>query len=198
MVRWRPTPMDPFRSIVYRLVALLMAGPVFYVWYKVGPGNPGMAVAVTSWTWVLDPALVDPVKRFLPARWFRVPEGERVLHRLLAVPMFARLLELSGWNNLVVRPILKTEGYKPGTKASLHVRADSARSGGIAHAVCFAIHLLVAAAALFAGSPRTALWILLPGVVLHLYPALLQRSILLRLQPLLNRATAATFSCRPA
>jgi hypothetical protein len=29
---------------------------------------------------------------------------------------------------------------------------------------------------------------LLPGVVAHLYPALLQRSIMLRLQPLLDKA----------
>jgi hypothetical protein len=179
--------MDPFRSLAYRLVALLMAGPVFYIWYKVGPGNPVVAVAVASWTWVLDPAIIDPVKRFMPAHWFRVPKREDVLHRLLGVPIFARLLELSGWNNVVVRPILKTEGYKPGTKGSLQIRADSARSGGGAHAICFAIHVVVAAAALFSGYARTALWILLPGVVLHLYPMLLQRSVLLRLQPLLGR-----------
>jgi hypothetical protein len=49
----------------------------------------------------------------------------------------------------------------------------------------------VAAAALFSGHARTALWILLPGVVLHLYPTLLQRSILLRLQRLFDRTAAA-------
>jgi hypothetical protein len=179
--------MDPFRSIAYRLVVLLLAGAVFYIWYKAGPGNPGMAVAVTSWTWVLDPAIIDPVKRFMPAHWFRVPKGEDVLHRLLGVPIFARLLELSGWNNLVVRPLLKADGYKPGTKRSLQIRADSARIGGGAHAICFAIHVVTATAALVSGHARTALWILLPGMVLHLYPMLLQRSILLRLQPLLGR-----------
>src|SRR5581483_11120282 len=91
-----------------------------------------------------------------------------------------------------VRPILRTERYRPGTKASLAVRANSARSGGGAHAVCFALHVLLAAATLFAGCPWNALWVLLPGVIVHLYPTLLQRSILLRLQPLLNRAPAAT------
>ncbi len=35
------------------------------------------------------------------------------------------------------------------------------------------------------------MWVLLPGVV-HLYPTLLQRSILLHLQPLLDRVPAAT------
>lgn len=53
------------------------------------------------------------------------------------------------------------------TKGSLAVRANSARRGG-AHAICFALHVLLAAATLFAGYPWNALWVLLPGVVVHL------------------------------
>jgi len=68
------------------------------------------------------------------------------------------------------------------------LRAQAARGGSAAHAACFAIHAVLAGAALLTGHPRGALWILLPGVVMHLYPVLLQRSILLRLQPLLYRA----------
>ena len=59
-----------------------------------------------------------------------------------------------------------------------------------AHGACFAIHVLLAAAALFTGHLWGALWILLPGVVVHLYPVLLQRSIMLRLQPLLDKSGA--------
>jgi hypothetical protein len=51
--------------------------------------------------------------------------------------------------------------------------------------------VLLAAVALFTGYPWGALWILLPGVVVHLYPVLLQRSIMLRLQPLLDRLAVA-------
>ena len=51
----------------------------------------------------------------------------------------------------------------------------------------------LAAVALFTGHPWGALWILLPGVVVHLYPVLLQRSIMLRLQPLLNQPSAWSF-----
>jgi hypothetical protein len=79
----------------------------------------------------------------MPDSWFHVPNG--VIHRLLGVSIFSRPLELSGWNNVIVRPILKTEDYRPGTKASLAVRAYSARSGGGAHAICFALHVLLAA-----------------------------------------------------
>ena len=62
------------------------------------------------------------------------------------------------------------------------------RGGAGAHGACFAIHALLAAVALFTGHPWGALWILLPGVVVHLYPVLLQRSIMLRLQPLLDKS----------
>ena len=61
------------------------------------------------------------------------------------------------------------------------------RGNASAHGACFAIHTLLAAVALFTGHPWGALWILLPGVVVHLYPVLLQRSIMLRLQPLLDK-----------
>jgi hypothetical protein len=184
--------MDAFRSIWYRLVVLLMTLLVPFSWFTTGPGNLAFAIYVIGWTFVLDPVLIDHVEGFMPGSWFHVPRGERVIHRLLGVSIFSRLLELSGWNNVVVRPILKTESYRPGTRASLAVRANSARRGGGAHAICFALHVLLAAATLFAGYPRNALRVLLPGVVVHLYPTLLQRSILLRLQPLLDRAPAVT------
>jgi len=48
--------------------------------------------------------------------------------------------------------------------------------------------MLLAAVALFTGHPWGAVLILLPGVVLHLYPVLLQRSLMLRLQPLLDKS----------
>ena len=184
--------MGGFRSTWYRLVVLLMTLLVPISWFTTGPGNLAFAIQVIGWTFVLDPVLIDLVERFMPDSWFYVPKGERIIHRLLGVSLFSRLLELSGWNNVVVRPILKAEGYRSGTKASLPARANSARRGGGAHSICFALHVLLAKATLFAGYPRNALWVLLPGVVVHLYPTLLQRSILLRLQPLLDRAPGGT------
>jgi hypothetical protein len=157
-----------------------------FSWFTTGPGNLAFAIQVIGWTFVLDPVLIDFMEPFIPDSWFHVPKGERVIHRLLGVSIFSRLLELSGWNKVIVRPILKREGYRPGTKAGLAARANSARRGGGAHAICFALHVLLAAATFFAGYPSNALWVLLPGVVVHLYPTLLQRSILLRLQPLLE------------
>jgi hypothetical protein len=64
----------------------------------------------------------------------------------------------------------------------------SVRGGACAHGTCFAIHVLLAAVALFTGHRWDALWMLLPGVVPHLYPVLVQRAIMLRLQPLLDKS----------
>jgi len=185
--------MGGFRSTWYRLAVLLMTLLVPFSWFTMGPGNLAFAIQVIGWTFVLDPVLIDLVGRFMPDSWFHVPKGERVIHRLLGISVFSHLLELSGWNKVIVRPILRAERYRPGTKASLAVRANSARRGGGAHAICFALHVLLAAATISAGHPWNALWVLLPGVMVHLYPTLLQRSILLRLQPLLDRARTAIF-----
>jgi hypothetical protein len=123
----------------------------------------------------------------------RVPASERLLHRMLGVELFGWLLESAGYNARVADP-LRNFG---GTKAGLLSLEQSARGGASAHGVCFAIHVLFAAAALFGGHWWGALWILLPGVVLHLYPVLLQRSILLRLKPLLDKSGAKGFDVRP-
>ena len=75
-----------------------------------------------------------------------------------------------------------------GTRTALSSPELSVRAGASGHGVCFAIHLLFAAFALFTGHRRGALWIMLPGVIVHFYPLLLQRSIMLRLQPLLDKS----------
>ena len=111
------------------------------------------------------------------------PAGERVLHRMLGVGVFGRLLRRSGYNRRFVHPMW---GFSI-NRAGLPLRAQAAKGGASAHGTSFAIHIVLAALALLTGHPRGALWILLPGVVLHLYPVLLQRAMLLRLQPLLDQ-----------
>ena len=147
-------------------------------------GPSGLCADSDNLDGLLTPGVAVPVMRRLPRRWFRVPAGERVLHRMLGVGIFGWLLERSGWNRHIVDPM---RGFD-GTRARLPSLERSARGGASAHGACFAIHILLAAVALFTGHPWGALWILLPGVVLHLYPVLLQRSIMLRLQPLLDKS----------
>ena len=80
-----------------------------------------------------------------------------------------------------------------GKRAGLTSLEQSVRAAAVAHGTCFAIHVLLAVFALFSRHPWGALWMLLPGVVVHLYPVLLQRSIMLRLQPLLDKSGSGNF-----
>jgi len=153
------------------------------LWFVAGPGNPAYALMVAWGTCSLEPTVGFSIMRRLSRHRFRVPRGERVLHRIVGVGLFNRLLEVSGWNHLIrrMRRFL-------GNKAGLLSLEQHARSGAIAHGICFAIYLLLAGFALFGRHALSAaLWMLLPGVVVHLYPLLLQRSTLLRLQPLLDK-----------
>lgn len=109
--------------------------------------------------------------------------GRRRRLRLLGVPAFGQLLETSGWNRAVADP-MRDFGGAPGDLPNLerHLRGTMS-----AHGTGFLIHCVLSLAAAAAGHPAGALWILLPGVLLHLYPTLLQRWISLRVQPLLRR-----------
>jgi len=163
---------------------LLWAGILVLLWLDFGPSNPFYALMVLAWTWLLGPGVAVPVMRRLPRRWFRVPAGERVLHRMLGVGIFGWLLDRSGWNRHLAEPVRGFDGSRGGLRSL----EQSVRGGTCAHGTSFAIHVLLAAVALFTGHPSGALWMLLPGVVPHLYPVLLQRSIMLRLQPLLDKS----------
>ena len=165
-------------------VVLCMAGLVIFCWFARGPDHPVYGLIVVGWTLVLGPVVAGPVMRRVPHSWFRVPAGERELHRVLGVGIFRWLLERSGWE----RHVHKREFHA--TRAGLPSLEVALRSNASAHGTCFAIHVLLAAVALFTGHQGGALWILLPGVFVHLYPVLLQRSIMLRLQPLLDKSPA--------
>jgi hypothetical protein len=174
--------MDVFQSVWYRLVLLFLAVFLTRLWFVLGPSNPSYGLMVAWGTCSLDPAVAAPLMRRVPRQWFRVPTGERALHRIAGVGIFDWLLDVSGWNRLI-RRMRRFSG-----KAGLLSLEQQARAGAIAHGICFAIHVLLAALALFSRHPRSgALWMLLPAVVVHLYPVLLQRSIILRVQPLLEK-----------
>jgi hypothetical protein len=179
----KANPNDVFQSAWYRLVLLAFALYLAVFWFILGPSNPGYAVSVVLGTFSLGPAIAEPVMRRAPRGWFHVPAGERVLHRVMGVGIFGWLLDVSRWNRHVAEPM---RGFS-GKRAGLPALEQGVRANISAHAACFVLHVLLAVLALFARHPWSgAFWMLAPGVVFHLYPALLQRSILLRLQPLLR------------
>lgn len=184
----KPNPMDDFQSVWYRLVLLFVAILLTVCWFVLGPSNPAYGVGVVGGTFALGPVVAAPVMRRVPRRWFRVYPGERVLYRMLGVGVFGWLLDVSGWNRRVAEPM---RGFS-GKRSGLLALEQSVQGNVSAHGSCFAIHVLLAILALFSRHPLSgALWMLLPGVVVHLYPVLLQRSIMLRLQPLLDTTASA-------
>jgi len=182
----KANPMDVFQSVWYRLALLFNAVYLTVLWGVLGPNSPLFALTLVVGTCGLQPTLAGPLMRRVPREWFRVRDGERVLHRVLGVKHFWWLLDVIGWN----REITRMRAFS-GTKAGLVSLEQSARAGAIAHAICFAIHVVLAVFALSTEHPWSgALWMLLPAVIPHVYPVLMQRSILLRLQPLLDNAAA--------
>ena len=170
-------------------------------WFVLGPASkvgavttPFYAISVALATCALVPALPAPaIVRRLPYQWFRTHAGERVLYRILGVGVFGWFLNVSGWNRRVLEPL---RGFT-GTRISLFSLEQSVRAAAVSHGICFAIHVVLAALALFSRHPWSgALWMLLPGVVIHLYPVLLQRSTMLRFQPLLDKVASADRATR--
>jgi hypothetical protein len=175
--------MAVFQRAWYRLALLLFAVYLTVLWFVMGPGNPWYAISVAWGTCSLEPAITATFMRRVPRQWLRVPAGERILHRIAGIGVFGWLLDVSRWNRLI-KPM---RGFS-GKKSGLQSLEEHARFGAIAHSICFAIHVLLAILALTGKRPwSAALWMLALGVVLHLYPVLLQRSMLLRLQPLLDK-----------
>jgi Glycosyl-4,4'-diaponeurosporenoate acyltransferase len=190
----KANPMDVlFQSVWFRLTYwLFWAVYITVFWFVLGPASkvaaittPWYAVSVAFGTCSLVVAVPAPaVMRRVPRQWFRVPARERLLHRMLGVGLFGWLLDVSGWNRRVLEPLRAFSGKRAG----LPSLEQSLRTAAVSHGISFAIHVLLAVLALFSRHPwSAAFWMLMPGVVLHLYPVLLQRSIILRLQPLLDK-----------
>jgi hypothetical protein len=177
--------------LLSHLITWSVAAFAIYLWFDLGPDDPMVAVAVTGWTLNLG-LVVVPLALRLPQGWLRIPPGERVLHRLLGVPAYGWLLDRSGWNRHVALPSRNCKVVR----ANLPRLQLTMRAAAEAHAIAFVPHLALAGFALATGHATGAAWIMLLGIVVHLYPVLLQRAMLLRLQPVLD-ASATGRSGRP-
>lgn len=182
-------PMEVFQSVWYRIVLTFAAIQVVVTWFVFGPGSAWCGITVVMSTFALGPAIATPVMHRLPMRWFHVSTGEQVIHSVAGVKIFRWLLDASGWNRLVSNRLRRF----PGTKGGLVALEASLRGNISAHGTCFIIHVLLAILSLFSEHPLVAaFWMLCPGIVVHLYPVLLQRSIMLRLYPLLENCSRQT------
>jgi hypothetical protein len=175
--------MEGYQSVWYRIALAYVAIQVVVMWFVAGPSSPWCGVTVVLGTSALGPAIAAPIMHRVPMQWFHVPTGERVIHSIAGVKIFGLLLDASGWNRLVSKPMRRFSS----NKAGLVTLEQSLRGNVSAHGPCFIIHVLLTTLALFSEHPlKAALWMLCPGIVFHLYPVLLQRSIMLRLYPMLE------------
>lgn len=173
----------PVDVVAARRTALGMGGLALLLWLVMGPDNPIVALLVTFTTANLGLAVI-PIARRIPARCYHVPSAERLLHVVLGVPVFGWLLDKTGWNRVVALPLRQQKVSKAGLQRLVeHIHATEG-----AHAIAFIPHAVLTAVLLATGHQSGALWILVPGVILHLYPVLLQRWMTLRVEPLLRRS----------
>lgn len=177
-------PANPRRADLLAVVVFAVpAAALAWGWFTIGPDQPIYGLMVAAGTFAAGPALGGPVERRVPEGWFRVPGGEQTLHRALGVTAFGRVLQRSGWNRAIADPMRDFDG----TRAGLPALDRSLRGNVCAHGVCFLVHVSLAVLTVATGHLSGALWILLPGIMIHFYPVMLQRSIALRLQRLRDR-----------
>lgn len=180
----RPSPSGKLRDGLSGGIAmLLICAAAVYGWIAIGPGNPAYAIMISAATFGLGPWLGKLTEHYVPSRWFRTHPGERPRLRFLGVPAFGRLLERSGWNRVIADPMRDFDG----TRADLPNLERHLQGAMSAHGTAFIVHLVLSLLATVVGHLWGALWLLLPGLVLHLYPVLLQRWVRLRVDPLLDR-----------
>ena len=165
-------------------------------WFAMGPDHPLFPVVVTA-LWFGVAALIGPgIGAALPARWSAVPAGESRWHRRLSVDRLDRFLEVTGWNRSV--RAMHGPSRSPGRAglAELRQHVVAAMAG---HGLAAGVHLLLALACVAAGAAGGAAATLATGALLHGWPLLLQRSVLLRLQRVsqsIERATGVVGSPR--
>lgn len=120
----------------------------------------------------------DRLRRTIPESFFHVSDRVNGVARALGVDAFSRFLSLVQWNRVLLsmRPSL-TERRPPDELFA------GVRSSGVGHAWGAAVHLVAALIAAMA-SLSAPLWILGLGLLLHVYPALLQCRVHWRVQRL--------------
>ncbi len=157
-------------------------GAVLAIWAR-DVGLDSMAfslaanVAVMAWT-VLLHRLLRPT---LTGRWFRPAAWEQGgrIWRAAGVDAYGRILRRSGWERHVRRMPLGLRGEE------LRRYEEASRAAEWAHLLGFGVVCALALGVAVGGHVRGAALLVGVGVVLHLYPALLQRRVRPRVQRVL-------------
>lgn len=138
-------------------------------WFTMGPDHLVYAVVVQGaflfMALLTGPALVD-VARYR----YQVKPFEPRMYTLLGAEALRRLLGLVGWNR-VIKQMRRTEHGESGTASFLR-GTEQSETG---HLLGFSATAVLAIMAAATSHPRGAAQILLLGMILHLYPVMIQR-----------------------
>lgn len=173
------------RAFIGALAATVVAAAAIVAgWLLIGPRGFAFAwvthFVLMAWISVVLDARTGPLER----PWFRVSTWELRCYRALGVRLFGRVLERTGWNRAIGR-----DRVFDGTRAGLVALDQLTRGSETGHLMCLGVAAVVAVAALWVGEWGGALWLVALGIVLHVYPVMLQRSLRMRIQALTNRWT---------
>ncbi|WP_162794566.1 hypothetical protein [Nocardioides houyundeii] len=164
------------------LATALAAGGIAAAWVLIG--RTGFTFAwVTHFilmAWVSS--IVGPRVHIPSHGWLRVRPWEARLYPALGVRLFGKLLDVIGWNRVIARE----RGFD-GTREGLKELDQHTRRAEVGHSICLFVTAAVAFGVLSTGAWRGAVWLVALGLLLHLYPALLQRLLRARLQSISAR-----------
>lgn len=138
-------------------------------WFAIGPDHLVYAVVVQGaflfMALLTAPALVDVARRR-----YRVRPVEPRIYTLLGAEALRRLLGLIGWNR-IIKEMRQTEQGASGTARFLRGTEQSETGHLLGLSATAALAITAAATS----HPRGTAQILLLGMILHLYPVMIQR-----------------------
>ncbi|WAP50600.1 hypothetical protein OL239_11205 [Arthrobacter sp. ATA002] len=138
-------------------------------WFAIGPDHLVYAVVVQGaflfMALLAGPALVDVARQR-----YRVSPVEPRIYILLGAEALRRLLGVVGWNRIIMQ-MRRTEQGASG-KARFLRGTEQSETG---HLLGFSATAVLAIMAAATSHPRGAAQILLLGMILHLYPVMIQR-----------------------
>lgn len=169
------------------MTTALAAGAIAAAWVFIG--RTGFAFALVThfllMAWVSS--MVGPRVRLPDHGWFRVGRWESRLYPALGVRLFGKLLDVTGWNRVVARE----RGFN-GTRAGLEELDQHTRRSEVGHSICVVVTGALALGVLSTGEWQGAVWLVALGLLVHLYPALLQRLLRARIHAISGKASRAS------
>ncbi|MCR6032095.1 hypothetical protein GGQ22_11655 [Nocardioides sp. zg-579] len=160
----------------------LAAGGMAAAWVFLGRSGFPFALVTHLLLMAWVSSIVGPQVRMSDLDWFRVRHGEPRLYSALGVRLFGKLLDAIGWNRVIARE----RGFS-GTREGLEELDQDTRRSEVGHGICLVVTAAVALGMLSTGAWHGAVWLVALGLLVHLYPALLQRLLRARVQTILAR-----------